>query len=87
MAVVSGMHENVYIDTSAYSTLGLVEQLVPFMKAHVGARKVLSSNDYPMIAHSHAMDELSQLGLCGHTRSEYLYANARVFAKPGRVAG
>jgi predicted TIM-barrel fold metal-dependent hydrolase len=80
MIAVARKHENVYIDTSAYTTKRLPEELVAFMKTGTGARKVLFGSNYPMIFPSHALDGLDDLGLSHETRSKYLHGNAaRVF--------
>ncbi len=87
MVAVSRKHENVYIDTSAYTSRRLPKELVSFMKTGTGARKVLFGTNYPMIGHTHALDGLDELGLSESTHSAYLHDNAtRVFAKLGAVA-
>ena len=73
-------HENVYIDTSAYTTKRLPEELRRFMKTGTGQRKVLFGTNYPMIRHSHALAGLDELGLTEDARRDYLRGNAeRVF--------
>jgi uncharacterized protein len=87
MVAVARKHENVYIDTSAYTTKRLPEQLVAFMKTGTGARKVLFGSNYPMISPSHALDGLEELQLSDDTRAQYLHGNAtRVFSKLGTIA-
>lgn len=87
MVAVARKHENVYIDTSAYTSRRLPKELVSFMKTGTGARKVLFGTNYPMIGHTHALDGLDELGLSESTCSAYLHDNAtRVFAKLGAVA-
>jgi uncharacterized protein len=87
MVAVARKHENVYIDTSAYTTKRLPEQLVAFMKTGTGARKVLFGSNYPMISPSHALDGLEELQLSDDTRAQYLHGNAtRVFSKLGAIA-
>lgn len=81
MIAVARKHENVYIDTSAYTTKRLPTELVAFMKTRTGTRKVLFGSNFPMIGHSHALDGLDELGLSEQTRSAYLGGNAeRVFS-------
>lgn len=87
MVAVARKHENVCIDTSAYTSRRLPKELVTFMKTGTGARKVLFGTNYPMIGHSHALDGLDELGLTESARSAYLHDNAaRVFTKLGAVA-
>jgi uncharacterized protein len=82
MVAVARKHENVYIDTSAYTTRRLPAELIAFMKTRTGQRKVLFGTNYPMIGHAHALDGLDELGLCADGRRDYLHANAeRVFTK------
>ncbi|MCX2928914.1 amidohydrolase family protein [Mycobacterium sp. CVI_P3] len=87
MVAVARKHENVYIDTSAYTSRRLPRELVEFMKTNTGARKVLFGTNYPMIGHRHALDGLDELGLSGDTRSAYLRGNAmQAFTALGAVA-
>lgn len=80
MVAVARKHENVYIDTSAYTTRRLPAELVNFMKTGTGTRKVLFGTNYPMIGHAHALDGLDELGLSDEARANYLHGNAaRVF--------
>lgn len=87
MVAVARKHENVYIDTSAYTTKRLPEQLIAFMKTGSGARKVLFGSNYPMIMPAYALDGLEQLQLSQDTLAQYLHCNAaRVFSKLGATA-
>lgn len=80
MVAVARKHENVYIDTSAYTTKRLPGELIRFMKTRTGQRKVLFGTNYPMIMHGHALDGLDDLGLDDQGRADYLGGNAeRVF--------
>ncbi|HEU0191043.1 MAG TPA: amidohydrolase family protein [Mycobacterium sp.] len=80
MVAVARKHENVYIDTSAYTTKRLPDELVRFMKTGTGQRKVLFGTNYPMIAHQHCLAGLDELGLTDDARADYLHRNAeRVF--------
>jgi predicted TIM-barrel fold metal-dependent hydrolase len=80
MVAVARKHENVYIDTSAYTLRRLPEELIRFMKTSTGQRKVLFGTNYPMIAHSHALAGLAELGLDDAARDDFLHRNAqRVF--------
>lgn len=88
MIAVARKHENVYIDTSAYTTRRLPDELVRFIKTRTGGRKVLFGSNFPMIGHSHALDGLDELSLSDDTRADYLGGNAeRVFTTlKGRTA-
>ncbi|WP_068185246.1 amidohydrolase family protein [Mycobacterium sp. UM_CSW] len=80
MVAVARKHENVYIDTSAYTIKRLPEELVRFMKTGTGQRKVLFGTNYPMIIHTHALAGLDELGLSDDARRDFLRGNAqRVF--------
>ncbi|KRE26624.1 amidohydrolase [Mycobacterium sp. Soil538] len=86
MVAVARKHENVYIDTSAYTTKRLPPELTAFMKTRTGQRKVLFGSNYPMIGHTHALDGLDDLGLSDAACHDYLHANAeRVFTRLGEV--
>jgi predicted TIM-barrel fold metal-dependent hydrolase len=81
MVAVARKHENVYIDTSAYTSHRLPAELVAYMKTGSGRRKVLFGSNYPMIRPRHALEDLDWLDLDAETRELYLDANARrVFA-------
>lgn len=77
MIAVARKHENVFIDTSAYTSRRLPPELVSYMKTRSGRRKVLFGTNYPMIAHDRALDGLDELGLDEETRALYLGGNAR----------
>jgi predicted TIM-barrel fold metal-dependent hydrolase len=80
MVAVARKHQNVYIDTSAYTIRRLPEELVRFMKTGTGQRKVLFGTNYPMINHGHALAGLDELGLADEARRDFLRGNAeRVF--------
>ncbi|MGB3333386.1 MAG: amidohydrolase family protein [Mycobacterium sp.] len=84
MVAVARKHENVYIDTSAYTTKRLPAELIRFMRTRTGQRKVLFGTNYPMIMHDHALDGLDDLGLEEQARADYLHGNAeRVFKLGG----
>ena len=76
---VATKHENVYIDTSAYTVGRYPPELVRFLKGH-GAGKVLFGTNYPMMPPEQALRGLDDLGL-DDTRAEmFLAGNAkRVF--------
>ncbi|MGA2321789.1 MAG: amidohydrolase family protein [Solirubrobacteraceae bacterium] len=77
MIAVARKHENVYIDTSAYTSRRLPAELVAYMKTGSGRRKVLFGTNYPMIFHHKALEDLDTLGLDAETRELYLDGNAR----------
>jgi uncharacterized protein len=77
MIAAARKHDNVYIDTSAYTAKRLPAELVAFMKTRTGQRKVLFGNNYPMIGHRHASDGLDGLGLSDEAVLDYLHGNAR----------
>jgi predicted TIM-barrel fold metal-dependent hydrolase len=80
MVAVARKHENVYIDTSAYTIKRLPDELVRFMKTGTGQRKVLFGTNYPRITHEHALVGLDQLGLSDEACRDFLRGNAeRVF--------
>lgn len=80
MIAVARKHENVYIDTSAYTLKRLPPELVGFMKTGTGQRKVLFGTNYPMIAPAHALAGLDELGLSEDGLLDFLHRNAeRVF--------
>lgn len=77
---VATKHENVYIDTSAYTVSRYPTQLVEFMRGH-GRGKVLFGSNYPMIMPAKALEGLDRLELPGDVQSAFLERNAkRVFA-------
>ena len=77
MVAVCRKHENVFIDTSAYTTRRLPAELVAYMKTRSGRQKVLFGTNFPMIAPSHALEGLDELGLDDETRELYLAGDAR----------
>jgi predicted TIM-barrel fold metal-dependent hydrolase len=85
MIAVARKHENVYIDTSAYTSARLPDELVAYMKTSSGSQKVLYGSNYPMITPAKALAGLDALGLDEEARGLYLAGNARrVFALAGR---
>ena len=77
MIAVARKHENVYIDTSAYTSRRLPEELIAYMHTGSGARKVMFGSNFPMIAPAAALEDLDRLGLDEETRALYLQGNAR----------
>ena len=73
---VATKHENVYIDTSAYTARRYPAALVEFMRGH-GRHKVLFGTNYPMFTPAKALDGLEELGLDGTVQDLFLASNAR----------
>jgi predicted TIM-barrel fold metal-dependent hydrolase len=83
MIALARKHENVYIDTSAYTSRRLPAELVDYMRSRGGRRKVLFASNYPMIAPERALEGLDELALDEETLALYLRENTRrVFALP-----
>ena len=79
MVAVATKHENVYIDTSAYTVKRYPSELVRFMAGH-GRHKVLFGSNWPMIAPARCLLGLDELGLDDEARDLFLGGNAaRVF--------
>lgn len=79
MIAVATKHENVFIDTSAYTAKRYPPELVHYMKTN-GRRKVLFGTNYPMITAAKALEGLDELGLDAETRGLFLGGNAaRIF--------
>lgn len=73
---VATKHENVYIDTSAYTAKRFPPALVDYMRSH-GRKKVLFGTNYPMITPAQALADLSALGLNEPIKALFLGKNAR----------
>jgi hypothetical protein len=73
---VATKHENVYIDTSAYTARRYPAPLVEFMQGH-GRSKVLFGTNYPMIMPAKALEGLETLGLNAESQTLFLGGNAR----------
>jgi hypothetical protein len=73
---VATKHENVYIDTSAYTARRYPAALVEFMRGH-GRHKVLFGTNYPMFTPAKALDGLEELGLDGTVQDLFLASNAQ----------
>ena len=84
MIAVARKHENVYIDTSAYTIKRLPDELRAYMRTRSGRHKVLFGSNFPMILPAHALEALDDLELDDEIRELYLEGNARrVFALSG----
>jgi uncharacterized protein len=81
MITLARKHENVHIDTSAYTSKRIPAELAAYMRTGGGRRKVLFGSNYPMVAPKAALADLELLRLGEETRDLYLAGNAqRVFA-------
>lgn len=86
MLALARKHENVWIDTSAYTArrypAALVEELAR------PRHKVLFGSNFPMITPERCLADLPDLGLDDAQRERFLGGNAAaVFALPGAVSG
>ena len=77
MVAVARKHENVYIDTSAYTAKRYPPELVAYMKTNSGRRKVMFGTNYPMLFHPQALEHLDALGLDDETTELFLAGNAQ----------
>ncbi len=75
MIAVCTKHENVYIDTSAYSTKRYPRELVEYMQGN-GRKKVMFGTNYPMITPTKALENLDDLGLDDEAKALFLGGNA-----------
>ena len=79
MIAVATKHENVYIDTSAYTARRYPPELVAYMRGH-GRKKVMFGTNYPMITPTKALENLDDLELDDEAKALFLSGNAmRVF--------
>jgi uncharacterized protein len=76
MIAVATKHENVYIDTSAYTARRYPAALVEYLRGH-GRRKVLFGTNWPMIAPVKALEGFDVLQLPVHVADDFLAGNAR----------
>ena len=84
MVAVARKHENVFIDTSAYTVRRYPPELVRYLRSRGGRRKVLFGTNYPMILPEQALAGLDELDLDEETRDLFLDGNARrVFGLQG----
>jgi predicted TIM-barrel fold metal-dependent hydrolase len=73
---VATKHENVYIDTSAYTVKRYPAQLLEFMRGHGRAKVLFGTND-PMIMPAKALDGIEAIGLDDDALQLFLGANAQ----------
>ncbi len=76
MIAVATKHQNVYIDTSAYTARRFPPELVSYLKKN-GKKKVLFGTNYPMITASQCLADMDALGLDEETTRLFLFENAR----------
>jgi predicted TIM-barrel fold metal-dependent hydrolase len=87
MIAVARKHENVYIDTSAYTAKRYPPELVDYMKSKSGRQKVMFGTNYPMIFRQQALEHLDHLRLDSEACDLFLAGNAqRVLGLPGAAA-
>jgi predicted TIM-barrel fold metal-dependent hydrolase len=87
MIAVARKHENVYIDTSAYTARRYPPELRRYMQTPGGRKKVLFGTNYPMIMPEKALEDLAELGLDDEAKELFLAGNARrVFVLDERSA-
>jgi predicted TIM-barrel fold metal-dependent hydrolase len=77
MVAVCRKHENVFIDTSAYTARRFPPELVAYLRSRGGRRKVLFGTNFPMLTPDRALDGLEELGLDDETRALFLAGNAQ----------
>jgi uncharacterized protein len=77
MVAVARKHQNVFIDTSAYTAKRYPPELVRYMTSGGGRRKVMFGSNYPMIAPDAALADLDALELGDETCELFLAGNAR----------
>jgi predicted TIM-barrel fold metal-dependent hydrolase len=77
MVAVARKHENVFVDTSAYTAKRYPPELITYMRSRSGRRKVMFGTNYPMIPPDAALADLDALGLDEEARDLFLAGNAR----------
>ena len=77
MVAVCRKHENVYIDTSAYTARRFPPELVAYLRSRGGRRKVLFGSNFPMLTPDRALAGLDELSLDEETRELFLAGNAQ----------
>ena len=76
MVAVARKHENVHIDTSAYTAKRYPPELVAYLRGH-GRRKLLFGSNYPMIQPVDCLKDLPALQLDDEATQLFLAGNAR----------
>ncbi|MGI9440804.1 MAG: amidohydrolase family protein [Parvibaculales bacterium] len=76
---VATKHDNIYIDTSAFTIARYPPEIVHYLKSN-GGKKIMFATNYPMITPAKCLAGLDDLGLSEETRDDFLSGNAkRVF--------
>lgn len=70
-------HENVVIDTSAYTARRYPPELVAYLRSSSGEGKVLFGTNYPMLSPARCLEDLDALGLEDGVRARFLGGNAQ----------
>ena len=73
---IATKHENVFIDTSAYTAKRYPQALVDYLKRH-GRTKVLFGTNYPMLTPAAALEGLEDLALDDEVTELFLSENAK----------
>jgi uncharacterized protein len=76
MIGVAWKHENVYIDTSAYSPRSYPPQLVHYLKTY-GQDKVLFGTNFPQLSWEKCVQQVQQMDLPKEIQTKFLGSNAR----------
>jgi uncharacterized protein len=76
MIALATKYENVYIDTSAYTSKRYPDTLVSYMRKN-GQRKVMFGSNYPMITPAKCLEGIEKLQLDEEGKRLFLYENAR----------
>ncbi|MCP3466919.1 MULTISPECIES: amidohydrolase family protein [unclassified Bradyrhizobium] len=79
---VTTKHENVFIDTSAYTVKRYPSVLIDYIRAH-GRTKVMFGTNYPMITPAKALEGFDQLDLDDSVANLFLGENAKRVFKLG----
>jgi len=76
---VATKHQNIYIDTSAYTIRRYPAVLIDYLRTN-GREKVLFGSNHPMITPARALEGLDDLNLDENVRRLFLHENAeRIF--------
>eukprot|EP00300_Choanocystis_sp_HF-7_P011404 c17445_g1_i1.p1 GENE.c17445_g1_i1~~c17445_g1_i1.p1 ORF type:complete len:292 (-),score=37.63 c17445_g1_i1:260-1135(-) len=87
MIAVAWKHQNVFIDTSAYTPAAYPPELVEFMKTKIGMKKVMFGSNFPQLTWKKLTRQLDRLGLPRDVLEHFLYKNAeRVFKVKASVS-
>ncbi|MBU3916515.1 amidohydrolase family protein, partial [bacterium] len=76
MIAVATKHQNVYIDSSAYTAERFPAEFVTYLKTN-GRKKVLFGTNYPMITPEKCLKKLDDLKCDPEVKELFLFKNAR----------